>query len=168
MRKLALLRAHLVAAVPGLARDPDRLLTFVESGSIEFHRSGSQPHQAPAAYSHQYTAPVRLELRDYTGELDAIIVPLLQWLSHYQPDLDPTAAVTFDAEIIDAKTVDLSITVTLTERVVAPVDCATGRIEAEHRLPEYPVDACPAKHWSLYLRGPEHPDPHLLTEWDSQ
>ena len=38
MKKLTSLRKHLLASVPGLANDPDRLRTYIPEGSIAFHR----------------------------------------------------------------------------------------------------------------------------------
>ena len=85
MQKLHLLRAHLINAVPTLAKDPERLLTFVEEGSIAFRRGPNLTHE------YQFTA--QLVLTDFTANLDTIIVPLLQWLAEYQPDADPAEAI---------------------------------------------------------------------------
>ncbi|WP_227369834.1 phage tail protein [Halomonas sp. M20] len=159
MKKLTALRNHLLASVPGLANDPDRLLTFVQDGSIQFHRGQH--------LSHQYLVPAQIVLTDYSGELDAVIIPLLQWLSHYQPDLDPDEAVRFEAEILANDRWDLALSVTLTERVVALVDCAAGSIKSEHRMPEFPIDACPATDWQLYTQGPSDADYTLTSEWQS-
>ncbi|MEX1197797.1 MAG: phage tail protein [Pseudohongiellaceae bacterium] len=160
MKKLELLRKHMLDSVPGLKRDPDRLLTFIERGQIEFHRGQS--------LSHQYSVPVRIILTDHQGELNTVIVPLLQWLSRYQPDLDPQEAVSFDAELLSHHSWDLAIEVALTERVVATVDCDAGRIEVENRTPEFPIDACPAEHWQLFMRDTESEEEFtLIAEWGS-
>ena len=37
-------------------------------------------------------------LTDYSGGIDAVIIPLVNWLSIYEPDLRPDEAVRFDAE----------------------------------------------------------------------
>ncbi|SHF00455.1 P2 phage tail completion protein R (GpR) [Modicisalibacter ilicicola DSM 19980] len=159
MKKLTALRNHLLASVPGLANDPDRLLTFVQDGSIQFHRGQH--------LSHQYQVPAQIVLTDYSGELDAVIIPLLQWLSHYQPDLDPDEAVRFEAEILANDRWDLALSVTLTERVVARVDCEAGSIKSDHRMPEFPIEHCPGTDWQLYTQGP-HDDAYQLTsEWQS-
>lgn len=159
MRKLQSLREHLVASVPGIRGNPDKMLTFIEDGAIQFHRGEH--------LSHQYRIPVKIVLTDQSGDIDAVMIPLLQWLSHYQPDLDPDEAVRFQAELLDSRSWDLAIEVTLTERVVAKVNCETGRIESEHRMPEYPIEACPAKHWELHIKGPGQDDHELAAEWDS-
>lgn len=161
MKKLELLRAHLFASVPALRDDPTRLLTYIERGRIRFRRSAVGPQNL----SHEYVAPVTLIILDWTDPLDSLIVPLLAWLSHYQPDLAEDA-LDFDAEIHTSQSADLSLTVALTERVSAHGDCDTGQIHLTHRLPEYP-SSCAATHWQLYLRGPAHPAPVLIAEWDT-
>jgi hypothetical protein len=35
---------------------------------------------------------------DYSGGIDKVIIPLVNWLSIYEPDLRPDEAVRFDAE----------------------------------------------------------------------
>ncbi|MGM0535553.1 MAG: phage tail protein [Pseudomonadota bacterium] len=161
MIKLQALRTHLLERIPGLKRDPERLLTFIENGRLEFHRG--------AHLSHQYQVPVRIVLTDHSGELDAVMLPLLQWLSRYQPDLDPIDAVRFHAELLSNNAWDLAIDVTLTERVVAIVDCDAGRIDVEHRMPEFELDPCPATHWKIFLRdlAPDN-DWQLIAEWGEE
>lgn len=159
MKKLHSLRAHLINRIIGLNKDPDRLLTFIEGGKIEFHRGQS--------LSHQYTVPARIVLTDYTGEIDAIMLPLLQWLSHYEPSTDPKEAIQFEAEILSNHAMDISIQVTLTERVVAKVDCENGRIDLDHRMPEFPIDPCSPDRWQVYMRDTEAEEEHtLIAEWD--
>jgi len=159
MKKLHLLRTHLINAVPGLVRDPDRLLTFVEDGSIEFRRG--------ANLSHEYQFAAQLVLTDFTDDLDTVMVPLLQWLAEYQPDADPTEAVSFEAEILSNQSVDVALRVRLTERVIAKVDCESGAIRVDHALPRFERDTCPATHWQLLLRDDvADSDYALVAEWD--
>lgn len=158
MRKLDHLRQHLLARVPGLARDPDRLLTFVQDGRIQFHRGQH--------LSHEYTVPAQIILLDYSGELDAVILPLLQWLSRYEPASAGDEAVQFEAEILSNHNWDLALSVRLTERVVATVDCDSGQIHVDHRLPAYEIEPCPARDWQLYMRRTEvEEDYTLIAEW---
>ncbi|MGM0912775.1 MAG: phage tail protein [Pseudomonadota bacterium] len=159
MKKLHSLRAYLLERIPDLKRNPDRLLTFIEDGSIEFHRG--------AHLSHQYRVPVRIVLTDHAGELDTVIIPLLQWLSRYQPDLVPEEAATFQAELLDNQRWDLAIDVTLTERVVALVDCDAGTIHVDHRQPEFEIDPCAAGNWQLYIRDVDDSEEYgLVAEWE--
>ena len=158
MDKLKLLRSHLINAVPVLRGEPERLLSFIEGGTIEF--------LAGDGLSHQYKAPARLVLLDYTGSLDAVLVPLFAWLAHYEPGLKPEA-VAFEAEITGAQTWDLSLLVPLTERVIVYKDCATGALTTEHRIPQYPRDPCTAATWQLWVKGPEDDAHNLVAEWDN-
>jgi len=158
MKKLHRLRTHLIDAVPGLARDPDRLLTFVEDGSIAFRRGSNLTHE------YQFTA--QLVLTDFGDDLDTVMVPLLQWLAEYQPDADPNEAVSFEAEILSNKSVDVALRVRLTERVIAKVDCDNGHIRVDHALPRFERDGCPIPHWQLLLRDAEaETDYTLAAEW---
>lgn len=158
MNKLDALRKHLLSAVPDLKRNPDRLRTYVPEGRIRFHRGQT--------LSHEYQATAEIILIGHTGSMDTVVIPLLQWLSHYQPDLDPDS-LRFSAEVINHEEYDLIFSVELTERVVARVNCNAGRIDSEHRMPEYPIDACPAKHWRLYAKGPPDNEHVLQSEWES-
>lgn len=159
MNKLHLLRTHLVGAVPSLARDPDRLLTFVEEGSIEFHRGRDLTHE------YQYAA--QLVLTDFADDLDTVMLPLLQWLAEYQPDVAPNEAVNFEAEILNNRSVDLALRVQLTERVIAKVDCEAGTIRVDRALPSFELDACPiTQHWQLLARDTNTDDDYtLVAEW---
>ena len=159
MIKLQHLRAHLLASVPELARNPEQLHTFVNDGKVKFARGTN--------LSHQYAVDAQIIITDYSGSLDTVMIPLLQWLNTYQPDLIEDEAVQVEAEILSNTHWDLALTVRLTERVVAKVDCDTGHINAHHRMPEYPADACPAKSWQLHIRQPDSPDYKLEAEWDS-
>lgn len=159
MIKLQSLRRHLLNSVPALAENPDRLRTYIPEGRIRFHRGQH--------LSHEYRVTAEVIIIGHTGSTDAVVIPLLQWLSHYQPDLDPETALRFSAEVMNDTEVDLIFSVELTERVVALVNCDAGRIESEHRMPEFPIDACPARHWQLFAKGPGDGGHELESEWDS-
>ncbi|OHV11204.1 phage tail protein [Kushneria phosphatilytica] len=159
MKKLTALRQYLIDAVPHLQRDPDSLLTFVEDGTIEFARGPN--------LSHGYTFTAQLVLTDFADEVDTIMIPLLDWLSVYQPDLDPQQAVSFEAEILNNSAVDLALRVQLTERVVAKRDCDTGQIRVDHRMPRFEREECPAPHWQMMIRAPGDEDYTPVAEWDT-
>ncbi|MCM2973503.1 phage tail protein [Larsenimonas suaedae] len=141
MKKLTALRQYLIDAVPHLQRDPDGLLTFVEDGTIEF--------SAGPTLSHGYTFTAQLVLTDFADDVDTVMVPLLDWLAVYQPDLAPAEAVRFEAEVLSNSAVDLALRVQLTERVIAKKDCDTGKISVEHRMPRFDVDTCGPRRWQL-------------------
>ncbi|SPJ33422.1 phage tail protein [Kushneria phyllosphaerae] len=144
MKKLTALRQHLLDAVPHLQRNPDQLLTFVEDGTIEF---------APGPnLSHGYTFTAQIVLTDFADDIDTIMIPLLDWLAVYQPDLVPAEAVRFEAEILNNDAVDLALRVQINERVVAKRDCTTGQIHAHHRMPRFDTERCPTERWQLLIR----------------
>ncbi|WP_251978560.1 phage tail protein [Salinicola avicenniae] len=159
MRKLANLRQHLLDSVPPLAADPDRLRTYTPSGSIRFSRGQH--------LSHEYRFTAEIIVMGHRGDLDPIVLPLLQWLAHYQPDADPEQAVSFSAEILSHEEQDLIFSVELTERVVALVDNDAGTIRSEHRLPEYPIDRDPAQRWQLSTRTDGQDDFTPASEWQT-
>lgn len=159
MIKLQSLRAHLLASIEELRRNPEQLHTFVNDGNIKFARGTN--------LSHQYAVDAQILITDYSGPLDTVMIPLLQWLNTYQPDLVEDEAIQIEAEILNNTHWDLALTVRLTERVVALVNCETGSINADHRMPAYPADACPAKNWQLNIKHPGDDDYTLEAEWNS-
>ena len=159
MIKLQSLRQHLLASVPELQRNPEQLHTFVNDGKIKFSRGTN--------LSHEYRVDAQIIITDYSGSLDTVMIPLLQWLNSYEPDLVPDEAVQVEAEILNNTHWDLALTVRLTERVVALVNCETGSIDAQHRMPESPADASPATSWQLNIKHPGDDDYTQEAAWDS-
>ncbi|MCC4613263.1 phage tail protein [Xanthomonas campestris pv. esculenti] len=114
MIKPASLRAHLVAALPDLAREADRLLVFIDAGSLV------STFQRGLSFEYQYT--LNLILTDYAGHPDSVMLPLLEWVQVNQSELLSSPAhrgdIAFEADILANDAVDLSIKLPLTERVV--------------------------------------------------
>jgi hypothetical protein len=113
MIKSTSLRAALVQADPSLARDPDRLRCVIEEGELI-------ATLAPTA-SFEYRYRLNVLLLDYTGDTDCLMVALLVWIRRHQPDcLAPSAksALSFEVELLDHASCDLSITLALSERVM--------------------------------------------------
>ena len=133
MNKPESLRAHLVAAVPELKRNPDRLLTFVDNGSM---RSTAAP-----GLSFEYSYTLNIILTDFAGHPDAVAIPLFAWVLLNQRELMENQekgrdAIKFEADILDNSKVDLSITLPLTERVIVKRQ-ADGTLQVSH--PAEPV-----------------------------
>lgn len=156
MRKPASLRAALVAALPDLARDPERLLVFIDAGSV-------QSTCAPGlSYETAYT--LNLILTDFAGDPLVVWVAVLIWARVHQSELldNPDrrqAGITFEADILDHDSCDLSIKLQLTERVIVK-DLGNGKLDitiADEPQPEAPLTAA---HWDVYLRD------ELLASWD--
>lgn len=151
MQKPEGLRRLLLATVPGLEANPERLALYIDKGTIAA-RSGT-------TLSFEYRYTLTLVVEDYAGDMDAIAVPVLAWIAEQQPDLlargeqEPFA---FEAEILDGDAADIEIQIELSERVrVLPRP--GGGFDVSHPA-EPPIDgdhfagACGAKLWQLFLR----------------
>jgi hypothetical protein len=136
MIKPASLRAALVAAIPSLATDPDRLNVFIDQGSI-----AATGTQTP---SFEYRYVVNVLVLDFAGDSDLVMIALVEWARANQPDLVTSVdarsnGITFEVDILNNSTVDLSIKIQLSESVVVSTD-ASGKRTIEH------VDDA-ADHW---------------------
>lgn len=151
MKKLAHLRQHLLDRLPNLKRNPEALLTFIEDGEIEFWRG--------EGLSHLYRIPARIIVTDYRGEADDIVIPVLEWLQIYEPGLDPTNTLRIEVEILNNKTIDLALTIRLTERVI--VKDENGQRTIRHVLPEPEMQMNPGVEWEIdaALVGTREPPP---------
>lgn len=128
MNKPSALRAHLLAAVPELHKNPDRLLVFIDNGTI---RSTAAP-----GLSFEYSYTLNVILTDYAGHPDAVAIPLLAWLLVNQPELltnleKGKTAIAFEADVLDNSKVDLSLKLPLTERVIVKKQ-ADGSLQVSH------------------------------------
>jgi len=147
MNKPKSLRDHLQTSVSSLNQRPDDFLTFVESGQIV-------STQAPN-YSFVYHYKLVIAVLDYNAHADTIIIPLLVWIRENQPDLltgEPDGGISFEAEIINASTIDLTISLNLTERVIVNAD-ESGNL-VPHHCPEPKLeDLTGPVEWDLFLNG---------------
>lgn len=130
MKKPLLLRQHLIAAIPSLLAAPDRLLIFVDNGGL------AGTYRPGASFEYRYT--LDLVLTDFAGPPEAVMVPLMQWLTRHQSELLANPAnrdkLTFEVDVLADGLVDLAIKLPLTERVRVVRD-STGQLLLEH-LPE--------------------------------
>lgn len=157
MNKPESLRAHLLAAIPELKRNPDRLLVFIDNGSM---RSTAAP-----GLSFEYSYTLNLILTDFAGHPDAVAIPLFAWVLVNQRELMENQekgrdAIKFEADILDNSKVDLSITLPLTERVIVKRQ-ADDTLQVSH-------PAEPVVDDELILvpaMRVETPDGELLAEW---
>lgn len=128
------LRAHLTAALPELARDPERLLVFVVQGNVQA--------TATRALSWQYGYTLRLVFLDWTLHADAVMAPLLAWVKVHQYDLvanPDRKGVRFEVEYLNTAAMDMVIELDLTERVLArPREGEPGALELHHLDDEIP------------------------------
>lgn len=157
MKKPESLRQHLLAAVPQLARDPDRLLIFIDEGRLRC--------TAATGLSFEYEYRCNLILTDYAGHPDAIAVPLFAWLRVHQHELlanleKSRDGVRFEADILDKSKVDLSITLPLTERVIVK-EQPDGQLQITHVDEPSLERPYEAQRWQLVADG------EVLAAWNN-
>lgn len=148
MNKPEQVRALLLSAVPHLARNPNDLHIFVDSGK-------AVATGAAQNLSFEYQFDLTIIVVDYADHADTLIVPLLAWVAQHQPELltNPEkreSGIRFRAELIDKHKADIEITLELTERVL--VTAVEGGRTVKH-LPEPPLDPYSGFNWELYIQG---------------
>lgn len=168
MRKPHSLRTHLAAAVPELARDPDKLAIYIRNGRL-------QPAGA-TSISFEYRFTLVLTLLDWRSHSDAIMVPLMAWLRLQQPDVldNPQLrerAIRFECEYLNSETMDLSIELDLTEAVVVRAGPEPDAPETTRRYtvthppePLRPGTLAQAEHWQAWAEGVLLADWHFVAE----
>lgn len=157
MNKLNSLRTHLLANVPELKYNQERLLIFVDQGRI---RATAAP-----GLSFEYSFTLNIILTDYTGSPDAVAVPLLAWVLVNQSELMTNLekgkeAIQFEVDVIDENQVDMSLTLPLTERVIVK-RLEDGTLQITHpQEPQY-TEQLPATPMQLIADG------DVLSSWTS-
>lgn len=113
MIKPASLRAAIVALQPDLARDPAKLLMWVDQGSIV---ACSTP---TLGFAYRYR--LNVILIEFSGQPSVVILAVTNWLRQHQPDLltPGKEAFSIEVDLIDSKTVDLQLQIQLDENVLA-------------------------------------------------
>lgn len=155
MYKPASLRAHLTDANPDLRQNPENLIVFADEGHIV--ATGT------ASLSFEYRYRLNIIIIDYSGDSNALMVPMLAWIAVHQIDLVDNdekrkTGISFEVDINNHETIDLSIKLDLTERVIVKRG-DQGRLDVRHlpepqKTPEY---ADPF--WTLYDGNT------LIAEW---
>lgn len=155
MYKPESLRALMTAVNPELARDPDRLVVFIDEGSMV------STNAEGLSFEYRYT--LNLVFTDYAGHPDAIMVPLLSWIKVHQSELLAKPAnrerIAFEADLLSNDAVDLSIKIPLTERVGVHPRPGGGHNVEHYPEPQLEV-ALQAQHWQIWLKD------ELIAEWD--
>lgn len=164
MRKPSELRTLLENSVPELKRSPERLLVFIDAGRII--------STAVQGLSFMYAYTLNLIITDFSGDEDAVIVPILAWLRTNQPDLfqneqKQAEGIVFEADMINSKTIDLSIKIQLTESVRVYLGEKPNKpgdyLATIDHLPEPGLveDRPDISHWELIVNG------STVAEWDT-
>ena len=155
MYKPESLRALMTAVNPELARDPDRLVVFIDEGSMV------STFAEGLSFEYRYT--LNLVFTDYAGHPDAIMVPLLTWIKVHQSELlanpNNRERIAFEADLLSNDAVDLSIKIPLTERVGVHPRPGGGHNVEHYPEPQLEV-ALQAQHWQIWLKD------ELIAEWD--
>ena len=140
------LRQHLSAATPDLQRDPENFLVFADEGQLV--ASGT------ASLSFEYRFTLNVILTDYAGNLDGVMVALLAWIAVHQPELlsNPElrkTGISFEVDYNNHDTVDLSLKLSLTERIIVSHK-EQGRLEIKSRPEPYRTADHTQPFWTLY------------------
>lgn len=154
MLKPASLRQALCDAAPVLRNNPDMLRIFIDGGKIAATLATS------LSFENQYT--LNVIVTDYRGDLDYLIVPINAWLRENQPDIMTTdegkkRGFTYVADINTDESVDVSISLLLTERTLVKQEGEALHVKhaAEPPLPENVT-----RPMELYVHG------ELVSKWD--
>ena len=155
MLKPQQLRQALTDSVPLLQRNPDSLNVFIDSGRIVSTLATS--------LSFEYQYRLNMVITDYTGDIDLLVVPMLEWLRVNEPDIMATkekqqTGFTFKADVISDTASDISIDLQLSERVI--VKRVGDELHVNH-VGENPLDENDARPVQLYAGG------DLVSEWRS-
>lgn len=109
------LRRALLANLPELATDPQKLLIFADRGHLVTTGAGG----ASWEYSYQLT----VILQDFAGDMDDLTATVLDWLSSEQPDLlkNPKGrerGIRFEAQLMTSELADVQFELDVAEPVL--------------------------------------------------
>lgn len=132
MNKPQSLRAALAAKIPYLRDNPEYLHLFVEDGSVRATMALS------LSYEYDYT--LNLIVEGFPGDQDILMAVIGHWLRENQPDIfanpdNRASGFTFDVNILNDMTADISIDLKLTERVIVT---QKGKKQVVQAVPEPP------------------------------
>ncbi|MDO9177430.1 MAG: phage tail protein [Agitococcus sp.] len=130
MQKLKNLRDYLLVNIPMLNQNPERLSIFADKGKIVSNS---------LSLSFEYDYTVNLIVTDFAGDPDTVMVTVLAWYKHYQQDKAFPSNIEFEADILNHQSVDLSLKLPLSERVIVTID-ADGNITDMHHCAEPVMD----------------------------
>jgi len=154
MHKLKSLRQALIDAVPQLRANPERLQMSVGSGNIDARLAAS------LSFEKQYE--LKANVSGFSGDSEGIFVPVLAWLRENQPDIftldeGRKNGYTFAIVLNDDDTMDITISVQLTERIL--VSQEQGALHATYS-PEPPLPEPVTRPKALYVNG------ELVSQWE--
>ena len=115
MKKPESLRTFLCEKVPALEKNPENLSVFIDNGSIV--------STVATSLSYEYRYTLNVIVMNFSGNQNLLMAPIVAWLRENQPDVlnNPEMrerALTFEADILNNTSCDISIDLMLTERVI--------------------------------------------------
>ena len=154
MHKLKSLRQALIDAIPQLNANPERLQMSVGGGNIDARLVSS------LSFEKRYA--LNAKVSGLTGDSDGFFVPVLAWLRENQPDIftldeGRKNGYTFAIVLNDDDTMDITISVQLTERILVSQD--QGALHATYS-PEPPLPEPVTRPKALYING------ELVSQWE--
>lgn len=154
MHKLKSLRQALIDAIPQLNANPERLQMSVGSGNIDARLASS------LSFEKRYV--LNAKVSGFTGDSEGFFVPVLAWLRENQPDIftlddGRKNGYTFTLVLNDDDTMDITISVQLTERVLVTQE--QGALHATYS-PEPPLPEPVTRPKALYING------ELVSQWE--
>ena len=165
MKKPDSLRAALMAMIPELAQRPDNLEMWVEHGRIA--ATGERSN----GWRWHYT--LRVLVKDFSGDLNMAILPLIPWLRLHQlellrnPDRNKTG-LKYQVDQLNHSSCDILLDIECDEIVIVRTSIADGVVRAEivqpdtQNNPTDPGQIARAERWELWLRDAK------LAEWSSK
>jgi len=154
MHKLKSLRQALIDAIPQLNANPERLQMSVGGGNIDARQASS------LSFEKRYALNVKVS--GFTGDSEGFFVPVLAWLRENQPDIftldeGRKNGYTFAVVLNDDDTMDITISVQLTERILVSLE--QGALHATYS-PEPPLPEPVTRPKALYVNG------ELVSQWE--
>ncbi|CAM3293121.1 phage tail protein [Xenorhabdus nematophila] len=136
MKKPQSLRTELNTKIPFLRDNPEYLHLFVEDGAVLATLAPS------LSFEYEYT--LNLIIEAYPGDQNILMAVVGHWLREHQPDIfanpdNRRSGFTFDVNILNDTTADISIDLKLTERVQVTTQDGTGTVTAIPE-PDNPFD----------------------------
>ena len=154
MHKLKSLRQALIDAIPQLNANPERLQMSVGGGNIDARQASS------LSFEKRYALNVKVS--GFTGDSEGFFVPVLAWLRENQPDIftldeGRKNGYTFAIVLNDDDTMNITISVQLTERILVSLE--QGALHATYS-PEPPLPEPVTRPKALYVNG------ELVSQWE--
>lgn len=148
MNKPASLREALTLAIPELKTNPERMLVFIDKGHVVSTQAQN--------FCFEYHYTVNVVITDYSAHANTVFIPLLVWVRENQPDLLTGRAdggMSFEAELINHSSSDISITLNLTEAVI--VTQQAGKLVATHAAETTLPDLSGPTGWQMFANNGE-------------